>query len=88
MQSLAIWADIIEPPTIPAGLQAEAGADVLAAQEQAASAKFNDVKVRLAADSQAMNKYNVEVNKTAGKMHVAKVLHEKTQLATGKKTLV
>jgi hypothetical protein len=28
------------------------------------------------------------VNKTAGKMHVAKVLHEKTQLATGKKTLV
>ena len=46
------------------------------------------MKVRLAADAQAMNQYNLELNKTAGKQHVAKVLHEKTQLATGKKSLV
>ena len=48
----------------------------------------DEVKVRLAADAQVMNQYNLELNKTAGKQHVARVLHEKTQLATGKKHLV
>lgn len=88
VQSLAVWADIIAPPMIPTSLQGEAGADVLAAQEQATASKFNEVKVRLAADAQVMNQYNLELNKTAGKQHVARVLHEKTQLATGKKHLV
>eukprot|EP00435_Cladocopium_sp_Y103_P016617 s2160_g4.t1 len=65
----------------------ESGADVLAAQEQASASRFNEVKVRLAADCQAMNQFNVEKNKVAGKQHVAKVMHEKTQLAAGKTTL-
>ena len=72
----------------PTSLRGDAGADVLAAQEQATASKFSEVKIRLAADAHAMNQYNLELNKTAGKQHVAKVLHEKTQLATGKKSLV
>ena len=88
VQSLAVWADIIAPPMIPTSLQGDAGADVLAAQEQATASKFSEVKLRLAADAHAMNQYNLELNKNAGKQHVAKVLHEKAQLATGKKSLV
>ena len=87
VEALSIWADIVSPPTLPASLQQESGADVLAAQEQAALSRFNEVKVRLASDCQAMNQYNLEKNKVAGKQHVAKVLHEKTQLAAGKTTL-
>ena len=87
MESLAIWQDYIAPPAIPASLQGETGADVLAAQEQATASRFNEVKVRLASDCQAMNQYNLEKNRVAGQLHVAKVLHEKTQLASGKKTL-
>lgn len=86
-ESLAVWQDIIAPPAIPASLQADSSADVLAAQEQASASKFNEVKARLAADCQAMNAYNLEKNKVAGKQHVAKVLQEKTQIANGKKTL-
>ena len=88
IESLAVWPDIIAPPAVPASLAGESGADVVAAQEQASASRFNEVKVRLAADCQAMNQYNQEKNKVNGKWHVAKVLHEKTQLAAGKKTLV
>ena len=38
----------------------------------------------MASDCQAMNQFNVEKNKVAGKQHVAKVMHE---LAAGKTTL-
>ena len=81
LQSLAIWADLVAPPSVPASLQGEQGADVLAAQEQATQARFSEVKVRLAADSQAMNRFNLEIERTAGKLHVAKVLHEKKDAA-------
>ena len=87
LQSLAAWVDLVAPPALPSCLQAEATADVLAAQEQAAQSKFNEIKIRLAADCQSMNKYNQELDKSAGKLHVAKVLHEKTQLEKGKKLL-
>ena len=87
VESLSIWMDIVSPPAVPSSLQQESGADVLAAQEQASASRFNEVKVRLASDCQAMNQFNVEKNKVAGKQHVAKVMHEKTQLAAGKTTL-
>eukprot|EP00438_Fugacium_kawagutii_P006400 Skav224253 [mRNA] locus=scaffold2636:43241:44084:+ [translate_table: standard] len=87
LESLSVWMDLIAPPALPTCLQADANVDALAAQEQAAQSKFAEVKIRLAADCQAMHSYNQEVEKSAGKLHVAKVLHEKTQLEKGKQPL-
>lgn len=85
--SLIVWTDLVEPPTLPQALQGDEGADVLAAQEAAQSSKFAEVKVKLAADCQAMNKFNTEKHQAEGKKHVARVLHEKSQLQTGGKCL-
>ena len=84
LRSLIVWTDLVEPPTLPQVLQGDEGADVLAAQE---ASKFAEVKVKLAADCQAMNKFNSEKHQAEGKKHVAKVLHEKSQLQTGGKLL-
>eukprot|EP00438_Fugacium_kawagutii_P036575 Skav211972 [mRNA] locus=scaffold1330:1253:3988:+ [translate_table: standard] len=59
----AIWVDIVEPPTLPPCLQGDESADVLVAQEQAAESKFKEIKVKLAADCQAMTNFNLEKSK-------------------------
>ena len=87
LSSLAIWADLIEPPSLPPLLQGDEGNDVLLAQEQAADAKFKEVKVKLASDCQAMTNFNLEKSKVESKSHVLKVLHEKKQSEIGKKFL-
>ena len=88
LSSLTIWSDIIEPPTVPAILHGNESADVLAAQEKASESKFQEVKVKLAADCEAMANYNLEKSKAASKSHVLKVLHEKKQNEVGKQFLV
>lgn len=87
LSSLSVWEDIVQPPVLPACLQADDSADALAAQEQAAASRFHEVKIKLANDCQAMANYNAEKNKVASKLHVLKVLHEKAQLAAGKQRL-
>lgn len=87
LSSLAIWIDIIEPPSLPQCLQGDESADVLDAQEQASESKFKEIKVKLAADCQAMTNYNLEKSKVESKSHVLKVLHEKKQNEIGKKML-
>ena len=84
LSSLSIWEDIIQPPSIPKVLEESAGADVLEAQEKALDSKFHEVKIRLAADCEAMTKFNAEKKKVISKTHVAKVMHEKTQNETGR----
>lgn len=87
LKSLIVWTDLVEPPVLPSCLQGEESNDLLAAQEQAAASKFNEVKMKLAADCKAMNAFNSEKTQVAGKQHVAKVLHEKSQIETGAKLL-
>ena len=87
LASLTIWSDIVEPPVMPTILHGDESADVLAAQEKASESKFQEVKVKLAADCQAMANYNLEKSKAASKGHVLKVLHEKKQNEIGKKFL-
>ena len=72
---------------LPSCLQGDESLDVAAAAEQAASSKFAELKVKLAADCQAMNAFNAEKSQVSGKQHVAKVLHEKAQIETGSKFL-
>eukprot|EP00435_Cladocopium_sp_Y103_P036922 s204_g9.t1 len=88
LRSLIVWSDLVEPPVLPTCLQGDESVDVVAAAEQAASSKFAELKVKLAADCQAMNAFNAQKTQVAGKQHVAKVLHEKSQIETGKKFLV
>ena len=85
VRSLIVWTDLVEPPSLPQILQADDSADVLAAQEQAQASKFAEIKLKLASDCQAMNKWNMEKHQVEGKQHVAKVLHEKSQLQAGSK---
>ena len=87
LASLTVWSDIIEVPTLPQCLIGEESADVLAAQEQASASRFQEVKIKLAADCQAMNAWNADKAKVASKQHVTKVLHEKAQIEQGKKSL-
>ncbi|CAK9008793.1 Uncharacterized protein SCF082_LOCUS10019 [Durusdinium trenchii] len=87
LKSLIVWTDLVEPPVLPSCLQGEESNDLLAAQEQAAASKFNEVKMKLAADCKAMNAFNSEKTQVAGKQHVAKVLHEKSQIETGAKVV-
>ena len=76
------------PPVLPASLRPDDSADVLAAQEQALASRFNEIKIKLAGDCAAMAEYNQNKSKLASKLHVLKVLHEKAQLASGRKQLV
>ena len=85
LASLTVWQDIVQPPALPSCL-CEDNADALAAQEQAAASRFHEVKIKLANDCAAMANYNAEKSKTASKLHVLKVLHEKAQLAAGKQS--
>ena len=87
LTSLTVREDLVQPPVLPACLQADDSADALAAQEQAAASRFHEVKIKLANDCKAMASYNSEKNKVASKLHVLKVLHEKAQLAAGKQRL-
>lgn len=87
LRSLIVWTDLVEPPVLPTCLQGDESLDVAAAAEQAASSKFAELKVKLAADCQAMNAFNAEKTQVTGKQHVAKVLHEKSQNETGNKFL-
>lgn len=89
LSSLTVWADLIETPALPSCLQPgdDSSAEVLAAQEQASASRFHEVKIKLSADCQAMQVWNAEKAKISSKHHVAKVLHEKAQIETGKKLL-
>ena len=87
LSTLAVWEDIIAPPTLPKILEDTSGADVLEVAEKALDAKFQEVRIKLAADCEAMSKFNSEQRKFQSKSHVAKVMHEKTQNETGKKLL-
>lgn len=87
LTSLAVWEDIISPPVVPKCFQDDLSADVLVAAEKAAESKFHEVKIRLASDCEAMTRFNAEKKRIESKMHVAKVMHEKTQMEAGKKKL-
>lgn len=87
LTSLAVWEDIISPPVVPKCFQDDLSADVLVAAEKAAESKFHEVKIRLASDCEAMTRFNAEQKRIESKMHVAKVMHEKTQMEAGKKKL-
>ena len=85
--NLAVWNDIVQPPVLPTCLQADESADVMAAQEAALETKYQEIKVKLAADCAAMANYNIEKNRFQSKSHVQKVLHEKKQNEIGKQYL-
>lgn len=88
LTSLTVWEDIVEPPSVPMALQMEdSSADALAAQEQALASRFHEIKIKLANDCAAMVAFKQTKGKHASKLHVMKVLHEKSQLASGKKLL-
>ena len=77
----------MEPPALPMELQGDESADLLQAQELAASSKFNEVQIKLTSDCQAMNAYLAEKSKLESRKHVAKVMHEKNQLAIGRQVV-
>ena len=77
----------MEQPLLPSVLQGDESADLLAAQEQASASKFHEVQIKLTADCAAMNKFNSDKAKNESRHHVVKVLHEKNQLAVGRKVV-
>ena len=83
MQSLTAWQDIVDPPVLPPALQ-ESG-ELVIAQEQASAAKFHEIQVKLRQDCEAMTRYHSEKLKVANREHVQRVLHQKSQIAQGKK---
>ena len=85
--SLTIWDDLVQPQALPTCVAEDSSADALAATEAAAASRFQECRIKLAQDCSAMNKFISAKAKTASKLHVAKVLHEKAQNEAGKKFL-
>ncbi|CAJ1440263.1 unnamed protein product [Effrenium voratum] len=83
---LAVWADYVEPkvPTITISDSVDIGI----AEDEAQAARFREVRAKLSSDMMAMAQWNARQEENRKRAHVISVLHEKSQVETGKKLLV
>lgn len=86
MSHLAVWADYVEPkvPTITISDSVDIGI----AEDEAQAARFREVRAKLSSDMMAMAQWNARQEENRKRAHVISVLHEKSQVETGKKLLV
>ncbi|CAJ1431217.1 unnamed protein product [Effrenium voratum] len=80
---LAVWADYVEPkvPTITISDSVDIGI----AEDEAQAARFREVRAKLSSDMMAMAQWNARQEENRKRAHVISVLHEKSQVETGKK---
>ena len=84
MSHLAVWADYVEPkvPTITISDSVDIGI----AEDEAQAARFREVRAKLSSDMMAMAQWNARQEENRKRAHV--IMHEKSQVETGKKLLV
>lgn len=86
LQHLGIWHDLVEPPATP--VKITTASELMELEDEAQSARFREVRAKLAQDTAAMCQYNSQKEEVTRRNHVVKVMHEKSQLEIGKQLLV
>ncbi|CAK9014066.1 Uncharacterized protein SCF082_LOCUS12189 [Durusdinium trenchii] len=82
LQHLGIWHDLVEPPATP--VKITTASELMELEDEAQSARFREVRAKLAQDTAAMCQYNSQKEEVTRRNHVVKVMHEKSQLEIGK----
>lgn len=85
LQHLGIWVDLVEPPSTP--VKVATASELMELEDEAQSARFREVRTKLAADTAAMCEYNSAKEDTRRRSHVVKVMFEKSQVEAGKELL-
>ena len=85
LQHLGIWCDLVEPPATP--VKVATATELMELEDEAQSARFREVRAKLAQDVAAMCQFNSEKEEATRRSHVVKVMHEKSQLEIGKELL-
>ena len=86
LQHLGIWCDLVEPPATP--VKVTTATELMELEDEAQSARFREVRAKVAQDVAAMCQFNSEKEEATRRSHVVKVMHEKSQLEIGKELLV
>ena len=84
VQHLSLWSDYVEVKQAPTVPGAE---EVTVMEDEAQAARFREVKAKLTRDAAAVTAYNARVAENAKREHVVKVMHERSQIQTGKESL-
>ena len=82
---LGLWADLIEPPAVPA--KPVSTAELMEMEDLAAAAKFREIKAKIQQDQSDMATYNAQQAEGERRTHVVMVMHEKAQVQIGKSYL-
>lgn len=85
LQHLGLWVDIVEPPATPPKVLS--AVEVMELQDEVATAKFREIRAKLAQDTAAMCKFNADKEEITRRSHVVKVMFEKSQIEIGKEFL-
>lgn len=86
IQHLGLWTDLVEPKSSP--VKISSAAELMELEDEAQSARFREVRTKLAADVAAMCEYNSAREETTRRSHVVRVMHEKSQAEIGKEFLI
>lgn len=83
---MSLWTDYVEAAAVPAVVpDAE---ELVAMEDQAQALRFREVKAKMAQDIAKMMQFNAKTKENTKRLHVVSVMHEKSQLQTGKELLV
>lgn len=85
IQHLGLWVDLVEQPSTPPKVLS--AVEVMELEDEAATAKFREVRAKLAQDTAQMCKFNADKEEATRRSHVVKVMHEKSQLEIGNEFL-
>ena len=86
IQHLSLWTDYVEAPAVPAVVPDTE--DLVAMEDQAQALRFREIKAKMAQDIAKMMQFNAKAKENTKRLHVVSVMHEKSQLQTGKELLV
>ncbi|CAK9061163.1 Uncharacterized protein SCF082_LOCUS32081, partial [Durusdinium trenchii] len=82
VQHLGLWTDVVEPHAAPMSIPT--AADLMEIEDESQAAKFREIRAKVAQDVAAMTQYNASVQEHTRRLHVVKVMHEKSQVEAGK----
>lgn len=85
VQHLGLWTDVVEPHAAPMSIPT--AADLMEIEDESQAAKFREIRAKVAQDVAAMTQYNASVQEHTRRLHVVKVMREKSQVEAGKQLL-
>lgn len=85
---LGLWVDMVEVASSGApAVQETTPAELMELEDQAHAARFREVRAKIAQDIAAMTAYNAGMEEAKRRTHVVNIMHERSQIQTGKQFL-